>query len=85
MMRNDTSKNPIRDHKDMAASLLISLFILVLENRTESMNATQHISTTIDSAMGTMDIGTRGPITATQRAMAIPLFLYEVIRMSVTR
>ena len=60
--------------------------ILFLENRTESMNATHIISTTMEVATATIPMGARprGPRTAMHRAMAIPLFLYDVIRMSVT-
>ena len=39
------------------------------------MKATQQTSTTMDAAMGTMATADRGPMTAPQSAMAIPLFL----------
>ena len=53
-----------------------SFSILFLENRTESMNATQMTSTTMDAAMATMALPIIGPTsTLVQRAMAIPLFL----------
>ena len=60
--------------------------ILFLPNRTESMKATQSISTTIEVAIATIAVGASpvGPRTAMQVAIAIPLFLYEAMRMSVT-
>ena len=56
-----------------------------LLNSTESMNATHMISTRMDVAIATMASPLRFPgRTLMHRAMAIPLFLYEVIRMSDT-
>lgn len=67
-----------------AASLSSSLSMRLRLNRTESMNMTQHISTTMDVAMATIAVAAMGPSVAAHMAIAMPLFLYEAMRMSAT-